>query len=610
LFLTPTRFVSLYTADASDGAVLVQIRRHGAGDAPTVTAADAQLENVTGNADITVPSEYVSTMAADWPDGYPAAVLGVAIYPTRNVCTVASNVAICPGDELHDDLNAASDESGNETDATTGWTSVTLDGTGANVFESQSSAVSVGIYAIHANSNDTPTGGARFYKDIQTDFGLIAGERYVLSADTRHVGSGDIWDCNVSSATNLYGDQLYLENLTNAATSFVPGQVTFVHIAGTTRYFGCRENGTNNGGVYLDNFSVQLAEAPLSPAIMDGLLIEEAGLNSVLQSRDFDTTWVDLETPTTAQDQIGIDAIPNTSWTLGDNDGGAFEAVRQIITSVPNDSNTHIVSIYIEKDDDESRFPELHAKLNNGSGDNQACQLNTMTGSTTMRVDGGAADSCGAIDSGIWWRLWVTATNDTSGNNEIEPFIYPSVTTTWGAAEAAATGTAVFDAAQVELNKSFPSSPIYTTVSAVPRAADVITTPSAGNISDTAGCVVATVRRGDDVVGSNYVLGWQGSPLYFSGTAVVITDGTNFGSQGAILANTAATIGAKWSGSIMNAIADGTVGTNATYDGDFGGGATVNIGTSSGGVSALNGTIKNLMIWPSDPGDSCGRATR
>lgn len=153
------------------------------------------------------------------------------------------------GPELHVDANAASDPNGNEADATTGWTMYYLTGTGANVFESQGSVVSVGSYALHGDSTDTPTSQARFQKD----FTVEDAATYEISFAWRHTGTGggstDRWQATV--------DGVEMDTVEKTDLTFAPVSVQAV-ASGTTMTIAFTEySASNAGGVYMDNFSIR-----------------------------------------------------------------------------------------------------------------------------------------------------------------------------------------------------------------------------------------------------------------------------------------------------------------------------------------------------------------
>ena len=104
------------------------------------------------------------------------------------------------GPELHVDANAVSDPKGNEADATTGWTEIGLNGTGANYFVSQSDETYKGDYAFKTSANDTPTGGCRIKK---TWTGLEIGATYRLRFAWRHLGAGVSWAAQVDWGSGI-----------------------------------------------------------------------------------------------------------------------------------------------------------------------------------------------------------------------------------------------------------------------------------------------------------------------------------------------------------------------------------------------------------------------
>jgi len=167
------------------------------------------------------------------------------------------------GAELNTESNAISDGGGNETDATTGWTSVGLDGTGANVFESQSSVKYIGSYAFHTDANDTPTANCRIWKDIGTDFSLQNGEQYYIELYARHIGTGGVWACNIGADNDGVPKTTDLRDVNNSA-NIESSEVTFIRYSriftydATYRYLAIREaSAANDGGVYVDNLSIR-----------------------------------------------------------------------------------------------------------------------------------------------------------------------------------------------------------------------------------------------------------------------------------------------------------------------------------------------------------------
>jgi hypothetical protein len=144
--------------------------------------------------------------------------------------------------------------------------------------------------------------------------------------------------------------------------------------------------------------------------------------------------------------------------------------MKQVI-DIPEDTNTHVFSIFVKKDNDETRFPEFQASILAGATEEHKVQLNTKTGATNVRVNTAATDSHRVDDYGDWWRLSLNCTNDGSGTT-FTAKILPSITAVIGGVDATVTGSVVLDQAQIELNQSYPSSPIITEAAAVSRATE------------------------------------------------------------------------------------------------------------------------------------------
>jgi hypothetical protein len=153
--------------------------------------------------------------------------------------------------ELHTFSNAAADPNGTEANATTGFLSTNL-----NVFQSQSSVVNVGTYAIEGNANGSPLAGARFFTQLNiAPFNVVAGNTYRFKFNIRHVGSGDRWRVYIGLGNN--GTDNLLVEINNTDTVFQSIEYDWLAVSGNY-YFNIQErSGTNDGGVYFDNFSVK-----------------------------------------------------------------------------------------------------------------------------------------------------------------------------------------------------------------------------------------------------------------------------------------------------------------------------------------------------------------
>ena len=204
----------------------------------------------------------------------------------------------------------------------------------------------------------------------------------------------------------------------------------------------------------------------------NGLLIEPAGTNEITQSRDL-TGWSADGSPTVTRDQVGIDGVANTADLVIDDSAIESQAPRRYVSSIPDDSNTHCVSAFFKKDNDVSRFPSLEGRVYDGTTARDTyAMLNTATGAVNVTLDDGSDDTAYVEDYGDWWRLCLTVTNNSSGNDKFRIRIFPAKGTVWGVNDATATGSVIVDQAQLELNQSYASSPIVTTTEAVTRATE------------------------------------------------------------------------------------------------------------------------------------------
>jgi hypothetical protein len=186
-----------------------------------------------------------------------------------------------PGAELHTDANAASDPNGNEANATTGWTAA------GSTFTSDGTIFDVGSYSLKYISTGN---GGRIYKDIGTDFALEIGKQYQLSFVSRHVGSGGNNSLGFGASDSILSTTLKL--LTNTDTTFGGTSIVFTHSA-NTQYFLSREtSATNDGGIYLDNFSCTEVN-PLNADITGATVAQPGPAGLLAYSFDGTNDYVD-----------------------------------------------------------------------------------------------------------------------------------------------------------------------------------------------------------------------------------------------------------------------------------------------------------------------------
>lgn len=370
-----------------------------------------------------------------------------------------------------------------------------------------------------------------------------------------------------------------------------------------------------NGNTVASNVVTEAQGAAISSSTLKGYLAEGARTNSVFQSRNFDTTWADTNCAGAAgsceaKNATGIDGVSNTAWTLTDDNAAAHTSWYANSVTIANDNAVHVCSGNVQKDTDVTRFAAINCSLTIGTTQTQLCHLNTQTGAVVEEIDTGSNDTCTATltPDGLWWLLQMTATNNTSGNTSLTMYLYPARATVIGTANAAATGSAIFDQAQVELNSTFASSPIVTTTAAVSRASDVLSYP-ASNYDATKGTALARVSS---IWGTNTnaagtpvaVLGISasGRPIYAgyaaSSNIFKFYDGTTaFDSNTSTsFRNNPLRMASSWGAVGMSAVFNNTTVTTSAFDGSLPNTALY-IGSWGDVVSTWFGNISGVKLW-------------
>ena len=86
-----------------------------------------------------------------------------------------------------------------------------------------------------------------------------------------------------------------------------------------------------------------------------------------------------------AQDEAGIDGVVNTAYSLTDTSGG--KNINQVV-AIPDDSNTHTLSMYLKKGSSThvDQALTLKATLVNGSGTYGEISVDLVTGVPPKRL--------------------------------------------------------------------------------------------------------------------------------------------------------------------------------------------------------------------------------
>jgi hypothetical protein len=215
---------------------------------------------------------------------------------------------------------------------------------------------------------------------------------------------------------------------------------------------------------------------PQTQAFEDGwALFGAQAKNSVLDSRgsawEDSASWTDFASPTYGTLVSGFDGTVNAV-PITDSNASGFSGPYQFIT-VDDADQTHTVCVFIKKDEDETRFPELSLQLSGGTNITQAVQINTKTGAYTARI--GTTSYATVQSYGDFWRLCTTITNEAAKNNtQLAVDLKVARGKTLGGFDQDAIGTTTFDQVDVYLNTSgWIPNPRITESSEVTQDADL-----------------------------------------------------------------------------------------------------------------------------------------
>jgi hypothetical protein len=228
--------------------------------------------------------------------------------------------------------------------------------------------------------------------------------------------------------------------------------ITFTR-ASTGTYF-------NSSGV-LTSAAIDAPRFDYNPSTLaaQGLLIEEARTNLLLQSAAFNTTWVANNVTITADTTASPDGGTNGDGMLATVAGGYVSQTSQSFTA----GSTITLSVFAKKN--ASNF--LRVEL----GNLVSCWFNLNTGATASNNAGSgnvlfSAKSIQAISNG-WYRCVLTVTTSTITT------LLTSIYATDSDGNSSSINSSVFLwGAQLEAG-AFPTSYIPTTTTALTRSADV-----------------------------------------------------------------------------------------------------------------------------------------
>lgn len=302
----------------------------------------------------------------------------------------------------------------------------------------------------------------------------------------------------------------------------------------------------------------------LTGALYLGYLCEEARTNNVLQNRDFaQAAWV-MTTMTPLKDQVGIDGVANSASSLLATGANALAAQAIVLAAI-----NRPFSIYVKR------------LIGNGNID--------------LSQDGVGFTTQAVANDGLYHRVFLVA-------SQLNPILTIRLGT--NADKIAVDYVGLEDSAG--LARTFPLSPIATTVAAVTRNADILSYPGAGNVNTATGAAYAevTIASGAGTQqGAVLYSGVGGRPLEKAAGGAPTTmssfDGTNNPNKAGITdysLGVPVKIASAW-GTALSVTGSGLAVATTAFDGTMGDGTTLTPGMSNASGIQWNGTIRSLRAW-------------
>ena len=370
---------------------------------------------------------------------------------------------------------------------------------------------------------------------------------------------------------------------------------------------------TYNGNTVSGNLVTEATGAKIPEADLKGVLIEVASTNFLLQSEDFnEAIWTKTRSSIASNTLLSPSGNITADTHIDTIDNNNHSLLQ--LTNGTGISDTVTYAVYLKKKDFDYYILRVtdNAADVGGTQNSYSVNFNINTGTIDSTSSSGTPTNPFhgiELKENGWYRCWVGLTKKggatrTDGQN----FLFNTSGTPLNPTYigTGSTGTYIWGA-QLE-SKPMATSYIPTTTATVTRAADVLTFPNAGNVSDTAGTVLMEVTPAFDIPNSGIegygfnVLADFGSNsglIYQYGNTFRHYDGTIIIYSAWIpLNNTTYKIGSRYGSAGQRNWLSGTAGINGAFDGSINSGSNMTIG-GQGGVPARNwgGTVKNLKIY-------------
>jgi hypothetical protein len=276
--------------------------------------------------------------------------------------------------------------------------------------------------------------------------------------------------------------------------------------------------------------------------------LEIASSNLCLFSADYtNAAWVAANLAVIADSFIAPNGITEAD-TLTDASAVATGQIQQDI-AIPNDGTSYVHSEYIRAGT--SLRCRIGLLLTGGTPVDNSVEIHPVSGVILSQTGAAAGVETLIIGTTIWFRVWITATNNTSGNIIARPYIQPA------SGNVANIGSIFAWGAQVESGLMIPTGAIPTGSVAVARIAGQLP-PWILNAVLAKGRFVAQTAAVPSVV--TYTVGPNDASLFVSGNILVtsnVTHDFNFQMTYTDESNTARTVNLS-----MQLIGGGSIVTN------------------------------------------------
>jgi hypothetical protein len=224
----------------------------------------------------------------------------------------------------------------------------------------------------------------------------------------------------------------------------------------------------------LTSYAINVPRFDYDPVTLapKGLLIEEARTNILLRSADMThAAWGagGGGLATAVSGAAAPDGTTNAA-TITDANAGATLGLLQSV-AVVSGTTVYTGSVYVKAGT--SSVVSVRALLSGGTPVTGEIVVNLATGAAQWRTAATGTSFAVSNAGNGWWRVASTITDNASGNTAVSLELRPAFAATYSPTiDAAATGTAVFWGAQIEVG-TFALSYIPTTAATVTRAVDV-----------------------------------------------------------------------------------------------------------------------------------------